>query len=254
MTMRVPFIAGNWKMYKTRDEALEFIFDVNRRLPNTSQVETAIFAQAPHLRSLVKRQGDFLRIGAQSMHYEDEGAFTGEISPIVIQSLGCKYVLLGHSERREYNNETNEGVNKKIQAAFRHGLKPIVCVGESLATRDANQTASFVGTQVREALQNIPSAFVKELVIAYEPIWAIGTGKTCEPDMANATIAEIRQLIASLYDNTVASQVRILYGGSVKPANIKAIMAQSDIDGALVGGASLDAKSFLSLVHFQDNL
>ena len=252
--MRVPFIAGNWKMYKTRDEALEFIFDVNRRLPNTSQVETAIFAQAPHLRSLVKRQGDFLRIGAQNMHFEEEGAYTGEISPVVIQSLGCKYVLLGHSERREYNNETNETVNLKLQAAFRHNLKPIMCVGESLATRDANQTKVFIATQVTEGLQGLFAAQVKELVIAYEPIWAIGTGKTCEPDMANETIGQIRALVASLYDDAVAASVRILYGGSVKPSNIKAIMSQSDIDGALVGGASLDAKSFLSLVHFQDNV
>ncbi len=252
--MRVPFIAGNWKMYKTRDEALEFIFDVNRRLPNTSQVETAIFAQAPHLRSLVKRQGDFLRIGAQNMHFEEEGAYTGEISPVVIQSLGCKYVLLGHSERREYNNETNETVNLKLQAAFRHNLKPIMCVGESLATRDANQTKVFIATQVKEGLQGLFAAQVKELVIAYEPIWAIGTGKTCEPDIANETIGQIRALVASLYDDAVAASVRILYGGSVKPSNIKAIMSQSDIDGALVGGASLDAKSFLSLVHFQDNV
>jgi triosephosphate isomerase (TIM) len=252
--MRVPFIAGNWKMYKTRDEALEFIFDVNRRLPNTSQVETAIFAQAPHLRSLVKRQGDFLRIGAQNMHFEEEGAYTGEISPVVIQSLGCKYVLLGHSERREYNNETNETINLKLQAAFRHNLKPIMCVGESLATRDANQTKVFIATQVTEGLQGLFAAQVKELVIAYEPIWAIGTGKTCEPDMANETIGQIRALVASLYDDAVAASVRILYGGSVKPSNIKAIMSQSDIDGALVGGASLDAKSFLSLVHFQDNV
>jgi triosephosphate isomerase len=250
--MRVPFIAGNWKMYKTRDEALEFIFDVNRRLPNTSEVETVIFAQAPHLRSLVKRQGDFLRIGAQTMHYEDQGAFTGEISPVVIQSLGCKYVLLGHSERREYNNETDESVNKKVHAAFRHGLRPMVCVGESLATREANQTKTFIENQVTKALADVPAAQAKDLVIAYEPIWAIGTGKTCEPDMANQTIGEIRQLIARLYDASVASQVRILYGGSVKPSNIKMIMAESDIDGALVGGASLDAKSFLSLVHFQE--
>jgi len=250
--MRVPFIAGNWKMYKTRDEALEFIFDVNRRLPNTSEVETVIFAQAPHLRSLVKRQGDFLRIGAQTMHYEDQGAFTGEISPVVIQSLGCKYVLLGHSERREYNNETDESVNKKVHAAFRHGLRPMVCVGESLATREANQTKTFIENQVTKALADVPAAQAKDLVIAYEPIWAIGTGKTCEPDMANQTIGEIRQLIARLYDASVASQVRILYGGSVKPNNIKMIMAESDIDGALVGGASLDAKSFLSLVHFQE--
>ena len=241
-------------MYKTRDEALEFIFDVNRRLPNTSEVETAIFAQAPHLRSLVKRQGDFLRIGAQNMHFEEEGAYTGEISPVVIQSLGCKYVLLGHSERREYNNETNETVNLKLQAAFRHNLKPIMCVGESLATRDANQTKVFIATQVTEGLQGLFAAQVKELVIAYEPIWAIGTGKTCEPDMANETIGQIRALVASLYDDAVAASVRILYGGSVKPSNIKAIMSQSDIDGALVGGASLDAKSFLSLVHFQDNV
>ena len=239
-------------MYKTRDEALEFIFDVNRRLPNTSEVETVIFAQAPHLRSLVKRQGDFLRIGAQTMHYEDQGAFTGEISPVVIQSLGCKYVLLGHSERREYNNETDESVNKKVHAAFRHGLRPMVCVGESLATREANQTKTFIENQVTKALADVPAAQAKDLVIAYEPIWAIGTGKTCEPDMANQTIGEIRQLIARLYDASVASQVRILYGGSVKPNNIKMIMAESDIDGALVGGASLDAKSFLSLVHFQE--
>jgi len=250
--MRVPFIAGNWKMYKTRDEALEFIFDVNRRLPNTSEVETVIFAQAPHLRSLVKRQGDFLRIGAQTMHYEDQGAYTGEISPVVIQSLGCKYVLLGHSERREYNNETDESVNKKVHAAFRHGLRPMVCVGESLATREANQTTTFIEKQVTKALEGVLASQAKDLVIAYEPIWAIGTGKTCEPDMANQTILEIRQLIARLYDESVAQQVRILYGGSVKPSNIKAIMAESEIDGALVGGASLDAKSFLSLVNFQE--
>ena len=239
-------------MYKTRDEALEFIFDVNRRLPNTSKVETVIFAQAPHLRSLVKRQGDFLRIGAQTMHYEDQGAYTGEISPIVIQSLGCKYVLLGHSERREYNNETDESVNKKVHAAFRHGLRPMVCVGESLVTREANQTTAFIEKQVTKALEGIPASQAKDVVIAYEPIWAIGTGKTCEPDMANQTILEIRQLIERLYDAGVAGQVRILYGGSVKPSNIKAIMAESEIDGALVGGASLDAKSFLSLVNFQE--
>jgi triosephosphate isomerase len=250
--MRVPFIAGNWKMYKTRDEALEFIFDVNRRLPNTSEVETVIFAQAPHLRSLVKRQGDFLRIGAQTMHYEDQGAFTGEISPIVIQSLGCKYVLLGHSERREYNNETDESVNKKVHAAFRHGLRPMVCVGESLVTREANQTTAFIEKQVTKALEGVSAAQAKDVVIAYEPIWAIGTGKTCEPDMANQTILDIRQLIERLYDASVAGHVRILYGGSVKPSNIKAIMAESEIDGALVGGASLDAKSFLSLVNFQE--
>ncbi len=239
-------------MYKTRDEALEFIFDVNRRLPNTSKVETIIFAQAPHLRSLVKRQGDFLRIGAQTMHYEDQGAYTGEISPIVIQSLGCKYVLLGHSERREYNNETDESVNKKVHAAFRHNLRPMICVGESLVTREANQATAFIQKQVTKALEGIPASQAKEIVIAYEPIWAIGTGKTCEPEMANQTILEIRQLVERLYDASVAGQVRILYGGSVKPSNIKAIMAESEIDGALVGGASLDAKSFLSLVHFQE--
>lgn len=249
--MRVPFIAGNWKMYKTRDEALEFIFDVNRNLPNTSQVETVIFAQAPHLRSLVKRQGDFLRIGAQTMHYEDEGAYTGEISPVVIQSLGCKYVLLGHSERREYNNETDEAVNKKVHAAFRHSLKPMVCVGESLATREAGTTNDVVGAQVTAAFQGVSASQAVEVTVAYEPIWAIGTGKTCEPDMANETIRAIRSLLAKLYSNEVADQIRILYGGSVKPANIKAIMAQSDIDGALVGGASLDAKSYLQLVHYQ---
>ncbi len=239
-------------MHKTRDEALEFIFDVNRRLPNTSKVESVIFAQAPHLRSLVKRQGDFLRIGAQTMHYENEGAFTGEISPVVIQSLGCKYVLLGHSERREYNNETNEAVNQKVHAAYRHHLRPIVCVGESLATREANQTSSFVKKQVAIALQDVPKEQVKDLIIAYEPIWAIGTGKTCEPDIANATIREIRDWVEGWYDVATAQSIRLLYGGSVKPSNIQAIMAQPDIDGALVGGASLDAPDFLALVHYND--
>lgn len=237
-------------MYKTRDEALEFIFDVNRNLPNTSQVETVIFAQAPHLRSLVKRQGDFLRIGAQTMHYEDEGAYTGEISPIVIQSLGCKYILLGHSERREYNNETDDAVNKKVHAAFRHGLKPMVCVGESLAVREAGTTNMVVGAQVSAAFEGISSEQAVDVTVAYEPIWAIGTGKTCEPEIANETIGSIRQLLASHYSEDVANKIRILYGGSVKPANIKAIMAQLEIDGALVGGASLDAKSYLQLVHY----
>ena len=238
-------------MHKTRDEALEFIFDVNRNLPNTSQVETVIFAQAPHLRSLVKRQGDFLRIGAQTMHYEDQGAFTGEISPVVIQSLGCKYVLLGHSERREYYNETDDSVNKKVHAAFRHGLKPMVCVGESLATREAGTTNQYVATQVEAAFQGVSAAQAVDVTVAYEPIWAIGTGKTCEPDMANDTIRAIRDLLASHYSKEVADKIRILYGGSVKPDNVKVIMAQSDIDGALVGGASLDAQSYLKLVHFQ---
>lgn len=248
--MRVPFIAGNWKMNKTRDEALEFIFDVNRSLPNTSEVETAIFAQAPHLRSLVKRQGDFLRIGGQNMHWEESGAFTGEISPIVMQSLGVKYILIGHSERREYFAETDEIVNKKVKAAFNHYLVPVICCGESLEIREAGTTKEFVQNQVKIALQDITEEQVVNAVIAYEPIWAIGTGKTCASDMADDTCKDVRDVIAEIYSPAVADKVRVLYGGSVKPANIKELMAKENIDGALIGGASLISKDYIEMANF----
>lgn len=249
--MRIPFIAGNWKMNKTRDEALEFIYAVNRALPKTSEVETAVFAQAPHLRSLVKRQGDFLRIGGQNMHYDESGAFTGEISPRVMQDQGVKYILVGHSERRAYYNETDDSVNKKLHAAFKHNLLPIVCVGEVLEDRESGRTFEVVERQTKGALKGLTASQVTDLVIAYEPVWAIGTGKTATAEMANETCGDVRKVVEGLYGKEVADKVRIQYGGSVKPANIKELMSQEHIDGALIGGASLDANAFLEMANFK---
>lgn len=252
--MRIPFIAGNWKMNKTRDEALEFMYAVNRALPSSADVETAIFAQAPHLRSLVKRQGDFLRIGGQNMHYEENGAFTGEISPVVMQSLGVKYILIGHSERRAYYNETDETVNLKLRAAYKYHLKPIVCVGEVLEERESGKTFEVVKRQTEGALKGLTTEQVEKLVIAYEPVWAIGTGKTATAEMANETCGDIRKIVAELYSQEVADKVRIQYGGSVKPSNIKELMAQEHIDGALIGGASLDASAFVEMANFKEEV
>ncbi len=247
--MRKPIIAGNWKMHKTRDEALQFIYNVNLKVPNKEYVESVVCAQAPVLRDLVKRQGENLRIGAQTMHEQTEGAFTGEVSAALLEDLNVDYVIIGHSERREYYNETDEGVNKKIHQAFRYDLVPIACVGESLEIREKGETDAFVSNQVKAALKGLTDDQVKNLVIAYEPIWAIGTGKTATPEEANNAIKSIRSVITEMYDAGVSDETRILYGGSVKPANIDDLLAQSDIDGALVGGASLNAQDFLTLVN-----
>ena len=241
-------IAGNWKMFKTRDEALQFIYAVNMEVPKKEFVDTVVCAQAPVLRDLVKRQGANLRIGAQTMHEEVEGAFTGEVSAAMLANIGVDYVIIGHSERREYFNESDEKVNQKLHQAFRYGLTPILCVGEALETREANETNPFVQNQLDIALKGLGSSQVQDLVIAYEPIWAIGTGKTATNEQANETIAYIRQRLAELYDEETASATRILYGGSVKPENIDGLMAEPHIDGALVGGASLNVKSFLRIV------
>ncbi|MGS0972063.1 MAG: triose-phosphate isomerase [Candidatus Izemoplasmataceae bacterium] len=247
--MRKPIIAGNWKMNKTRDEALQFIYNINMNLPSNKKVESVICAQAPILRDLVKRQGEELRIGAQTMHESDTGAYTGEISAALLANIGVEYVIIGHSERRAYYNENDAAINQKIHQAFRYDLTPILCVGESLETREANETDVFVKGQVVEDLKGLGSEQVKNLVIAYEPIWAIGTGKTATSEMANETIRNIREVVRDLYDDETADAVRIQYGGSVKPANIEELLSMSDIDGALVGGASLDSESFLALVN-----
>lgn len=194
-------------------------------------------------------KGTELKIGAQNMHFEEQGAFTGEVSPVALKDLGVQYVIIGHSERREMFNETDESVNRKVMAAFKHGLTPIVCVGESLEEREAGQTNALVGEQVKKALQGLDEAQVKQVVIAYEPIWAIGTGKSSSAEDANEVCAHIRQVVADVFSNEAANSIRIQYGGSVKPANIKEYMAQPDIDGALVGGASLEAQSFLQLLE-----
>jgi triosephosphate isomerase len=247
--MRKPIIAGNWKMQKTRDEALQFIYNVNMKVPSTEFVDSVICAQAPVLRDLVKRQGDDLRVGAQNMHYLDNGAYTGEVSAPLLESIGVTYVVLGHSERRAYYNETDTDVNKKIHQAFRYGLTPILCVGESLEIREAGTTDEYVKEQVVGALKGLGTEQIKVLVLAYEPIWAIGTGRTATSEMANDTIKAIRNVVRGLYNDETAEAMRIQYGGSVKPANIEELLSMSDIDGALVGGASLDPESFLALVN-----
>jgi triosephosphate isomerase len=247
--MRKPIIAGNWKMNKNRDEALQFIYNVNLKVPSSEFVESVICAQSVVLRDLVKRQGENLRIGAQNVHYLDNGAYTGEVSAPALENIGVSYVIIGHSERRAYYNETDKDVNKKIHQALRYNLVPIVCVGESLEIRENGTTDSYVKAQVVEALKGLSGEQVSELVIAYEPIWAIGTGKTATSEMANDTIKAIRNVVKELYTEEVSEAVRIQYGGSVKPANIDELLSMSDIDGALVGGASLDSESFLALVN-----
>ena len=246
--MRRPVIAGNWKMYKTRDDALAFIYAVNQLVPDLERVESVICAPAIFLRDLVKREGENIRIGAQNMHYLDEGAYTGEISSGMLKSYGVDYVVIGHSERRAYYNETDETVNLKIKKAVSCELTPIVCVGESLEIREAGTTNPFVKEQVLKAYQDVSDLDALKTIVAYEPIWAIGTGKTATPEMANETIKAIRAVLAEKYGQQTADKIRILYGGSVKPSNIDELLAESDIDGALVGGASLDPESFLTLV------
>ncbi|PKK92770.1 MAG: triose-phosphate isomerase [Tenericutes bacterium HGW-Tenericutes-6] len=245
---RRPLIAGNWKMYKTKDEAHAFIYAVNLEVPDKEIVESVICAPAIFLRDLVKREGENLRIGAQNMHYAQEGAFTGEISGAMLKSYGVDYVVIGHSERRAYYNETDETVNLKLIAAVNSDLTPIVCVGESLEIREKGTTNEVVRKQIEKAYLNVDEEKALKTVIAYEPIWAIGTGRTATPEQANDTIKAIREVLVKLYNVEIAEQVRILYGGSVNPKNVDSLLATSDIDGALVGGASLDPNSFLTLV------
>ncbi len=248
--MRKPIIAGNWKMNKTLEEALAFANEVKENVPSKDQVESVICAPALFLGQLITTVGNNdVAIGAQNMHFEDNGAFTGEVSPVALQDIGVSHVILGHSERREMFNETDESVNKKTHAAFNHGLTPIVCVGETLEQRESNQTTELVGAQVEKALQGLSEEQVKQTVIAYEPIWAIGTGKSSTATDANEVCAHIRNVVESKFSKAAADAIRIQYGGSVKPENIKEYMGQSDIDGALVGGASLEPASFLQLLE-----
>ena len=247
--MRKPIIAGNWKMYKTRDEVLSFVYAVNEKMPSTDLVDSVICSPALYLRDLVKRQGENLRIGAQNVHFAEEGAFTGEIAPKMLVDAGVKYVIIGHSERRAMFNETDESVNKKIHAAFNHGLTPILCVGEMLEHRENNQTETVIKEQIVKDLEGLTSKQVEELVIAYEPIWAIGTGKTATPEVADETCGFIRETVKELYGDAVSETIRIQYGGSVKVNNIKELMAKPNIDGALIGGASLEADNFIYFVE-----
>ncbi|RDI41072.1 triose-phosphate isomerase [Falsibacillus pallidus] len=252
--MRKPIIAGNWKMHKTLSEAKAFAEEVKGLVPSADSIDTVICAPALFLEKLVEVTKDYpVEIGAQTMHFEENGAFTGEISPKALQDLGVKYVIIGHSERREMFNETDETVNKKTLAAFQYDLTPIVCVGETLEQREENKTKELVGAQVKAALNGLSEEQVKQTVIAYEPIWAIGTGKSSTSEDANEVCSHIRQVVAESFSSDAAEAVRIQYGGSVKPGNIKEYMAQTDIDGALVGGASLEPQSFLQLLEAGKN-
>ncbi|AQQ52668.1 triose-phosphate isomerase [Planococcus lenghuensis] len=248
--MRKPIIAGNWKMYKTHEEAKRFAAEVRGLVPDAGQVDAVICAPALFLEQLVtETKGQNLHIGAQTMHEEDSGAFTGEISPVQLKDIGVEYIIIGHSERRQYFNETDESVNRKVKAALAHGLVPIMCVGETLEQRENGDTNRVVQEQVKAGLADISAADVQKTVIAYEPIWAIGTGKTATAEDANTVCQVIREKVAELSGQESADAVRIQYGGSVKPANIQELMGMEHIDGALVGGASLESESFLKLLE-----
>jgi triosephosphate isomerase len=247
--MRKPIIAGNWKMHKTIKESLEFVEAVKDKV-NTNNCEVVICAPFTLLKDLKLATKDTnIKIGAQNMHFEDKGAFTGEVSAPMLKEIGVDFVVIGHSERREYFNETDETVNKKVLKALESGIYPILCCGETLAQREEAQTKKVCEHQITKVLQNVKSEDLEKIVIAYEPIWAIGTGKTATAQDANDVILYIREVVASLYGD-VADNVRIQYGGSVKPSNVSEIMNESDIDGALVGGASLAPDDFIKLVNF----
>lgn len=241
-------------MHKTLAEATSFAEEVKGLVPAANVVDSVICSPALFLQPLVQAvKGTDVKIGAQTMHFEESGAFTGEISPKALQDIEVDYVIIGHSERREMFNETDETVSKKVQAAFQYGLTPIVCCGETLEQRENGETNAFVGGQVKKALEGLTEEQVSQTVIAYEPIWAIGTGKSSTAQDANEVCAHIRQTVAESFSASVADNVRIQYGGSVKPSNIGEYMSQPDIDGALVGGASLEPASFLQLLEAVGN-
>lgn len=251
--VRTPIIAGNWKMNMNPEQTAEFVKAVKDKLPKATEVESVIAAPAVDLPALLENaKGSELKVAAENCYFEDEGAFTGETSPKVLKEMGVDYVIIGHSERRDYFHETDEDINKKAHAIFNNGMTPIVCCGESLETREAGKAEEWVEAQVKAALKDLTAEQVSNLVIAYEPIWAIGTGKTATSDQAEEICAVVRKTVADLYDQGVADKVRIQYGGSVKTANVKELMAKPNIDGGLVGGASLVPESYLELVNFND--
>lgn len=250
---RTPMVAGNWKMYKTSGEGAILVQDLERIVRNIwDEVEIVVcppFTALKSVSTVIEYDSLNIRLGAQNMHWESEGAYTGEIAPRMLEEFSCDYVILGHSERREYFGETDAIVNRKVKAAIAAGIKPIMCVGESLDTREADQTDSFVRSQVRGGLEGVEASAAGEIVVAYEPIWAIGTGRTPTPEMANDVCRTIRATVGAMFGQDVAMKVRILYGGSVKPENARMFFSEPDIDGALVGGAALKADSFADIIE-----
>ncbi|WP_435550212.1 triose-phosphate isomerase [Desulfobacterium sp. N47] len=252
MNSRKPFIAGNWKMYKTCSEAVETAGKLVKLLSQTSDVDIMIapaYIALAQVHEAVK--GSCVMLGAQNLFWEKKGAYTGEISPEMIVSAGCTYIIIGHSERRQYFGETNETVNKKIKAAISYNLKPVFCIGESEKEREANDTFNVLDKQVKIGLEGLSQDNMQNVTLAYEPVWAIGTGKTASSEQAQEVHLFLRNLIEKLFGENIAESIRILYGGSVKPENIAELMTMPDVDGALVGGASLDADKFMRIVKFK---
>lgn len=249
--MRKPIIGGNWKMNKTFTEAVELVKKLTSEIGSYKSVEVVIFPPFTYLQQIKNLlDGSCIGLGAQNMFWEEKGAYTGEISPRMLADVGCRYVILGHSERRGYFGETDDEINKKIKKALEFNLTPVVCVGERLEEREKGIEEKIVSSQVRGCLAGLSYSQIKSIVLAYEPVWAIGTGKTATPDQAQKMHSFIRGVIEELTDKEVAQSVRIQYGGSVKPDNIKSLMEEPDIDGALVGGASLIPESFVKIVKY----
>jgi len=252
MTVRRPLIAGNWKMHGTRAETERLLAALKSTVAGVTDREVVVAPPFTALETAARMlAGSPIHLAAQNLYWEPQGAFTGEVSGPMLKDLGCSHVILGHSERRQYFAETDEQVARKVQAAQRDGLVPIVCVGETLEERDRGDTLTVIRRQVRGGLHGQGKAAIAALVIAYEPVWAIGTGRTATPEQAQEVHAAIRATVAELADQSTADAVRVLYGGSVKPDSVDGLMAQLDIDGALVGGASLQADSFARIVHFR---
>ena len=248
--MRKKVIAGNWKMNMLPDEAIKFIEELTPLVKDTQNEVILCVPYTDLFYALLTAQNTNIKIGAQNMHFEEKGAYTGEVSGKMLKAINVEYVIIGHSERRQYFNETDETVNKKLKAAFTYGLKPIVCVGETLEEREAGKTTEIITKQTELALEGLEEEQVANTIIAYEPIWAIGTGKTATSEDANNSIKEIRNKIEEIYGQKVSDRVIIQYGGSVKSTNAKELFSMSDIDGGLVGGASLKADEFSKIVNY----
>ena len=247
--MRTPIIVGNWKLNKTIREAVALVDSLHPLVADATDVEIVVAPVFTGLSAVSQAiTGRGIRLGAQDVFWEDSGAFTGEVSPGLLKDVGCDYVIIGHSERRQYFSETNENVNRKAKAAHAHGLIPIICAGESLEEREADKTGAVVEDHVLNGIAGLSADQIISTIIAYEPVWAIGTGRNATPDQAQEVHALIRSLLSELYSTDVASQVRIQYGGSVKPDNAGVLIAQPDVDGALVGTASWEAESFAEII------
>ena len=251
VTRRI-IMAGNWKMYKTVGESVALVEVLKEALAGVRDREIVVCPPFTALHPVAEvLKGSNVKVGAQNLYPAEEGAYTGEIAPKMLLDVGCQYVILGHSERRQYFQESDQFINEKLQVALEHGIKPILCVGETLEQRGEGRQKSVVSMQVERDLQGIPAEAMKDVAIAYEPIWAIGTGHTATPQQADEMHAAIRYSLGGLYGDQVAQGVCIMYGGSVKPGNVDDLMAQPEVDGALVGGASLDPESFARIVNFQ---